>query len=588
ILNETYKQLEHAERKLVKQNFSLEENKKQLQLSNQRYQIAVEGSHDGIWDWDIEKDIYEVSSNWYKEFGYTAETAPHSFVELIKLIHKDDREKTKSDVKKYFMRETSEYESVFRLRLSNDEYRNVLSKGLGIWENDKLVRMVGSHTDITEHVQMEETLYKMAYIDSLTNLPSKNGVESEVNRFISEEKKSRFAFVYFDIDNFKQINETTGHTIGDQLLMDVAKILQNQISAPNFVSRVGGDEFILLIESPFEEDKIIEIIKSIILPIEKVWIFGSQKFYLAMSAGVTFYPRDGINFSELFQKADTALFFAKDNGRGQIKVFNETMKESTQRLIDLSVEIRTAIKNNEFAIHYQPIYRLSTNKIIGVEALIRWTHPEKGMVSPAEFIPLAERSQIITAIDTYVFERVLQQKSKWNELGLNDFYISVNLSKRSLESPNLISEIIDYINQYNIDPRSIRIEVTETSVIQNFDLAIKTLTKLRALGIMVMMDDFGTGFSSLTYLERLPIDVVKIDREFIKRIVTEKKNALILESIITLIHRLGMRVVAEGVETFEQLEIVKKYHCDIVQGFYFSKALPPDELEYLIINQNNQ
>lgn len=426
--------------------------------------------------------------------------------------------------------------------------------------------------------QMEEDLYQAAYFHTLTKLPSRMAIKQVIFDWIETHPEEPFAFVYLDLDDFKHVNETMGYDAGDALLKGVANALREQIQEPWFLSHSAADEFLIFVPNAVNDEELLSSIDSIRKKLEKMWEIGDQNFYLTISTGISHYPEDGLSYFELLQNADIALSSAKQSGRSQTVMYHPTLKNETQRLIELTTELRHALEREELYMEYQPIVNLATQKIEGVEALVRWAHPQKGLISPMEFIPLAEKSQIITSIDTYVFTHVFAQKRIWDDQGIGDFYVTVNMSRKSLSSHSMLTEIEEMANNHGIKPSSIHIEITETAAISNVNLTVRTLQALKKIGFHLVMDDFGTGYSSLTYLEKLPVDVIKIDRDFIWRVAGREKNKVILKSIIELVHSLGMSVIAEGVETKEQLSVIDEYGCDAVQGFYYSRPKSPERV----------
>ncbi|MCY6957454.1 putative bifunctional diguanylate cyclase/phosphodiesterase [Clostridium brassicae] len=451
-------------------------------------------------------------------------------------------------------------------------------------ENSQVKEIISFGTDITEFRKMEEKLNSLAYYDVLTKLPNRFMFQKKMGILLKEKqnKLSKFALIFMDIDNFKYINDTLGHLSGDKLLKNIANILMENIIPPNFISRLGGDEFAIVIDNVEDNEDISIKIKALIKNLRKPWIIEEQEFFISFSMGIAVYPQDGKDLITLLKKADTAMFNIKEKGKDNYCFYSDNMEEKTLEHINMLNELRRAIDKKEFTLYYQPQINLTTGKIIGVEALIRWIHPKRGFIPPIEFISIAEQTGYIHNIEEWVFKTAFKQKKEWDEKGYSNINMSINMSGETLARNNVVSDIKKILVDNNMNCTNLQIEITETSFMKKLDVAIKNIEYIRNMGIKVSLDDFGTGYSSLTYLKKLPIDIVKIDRQFIKGIINQHEEEIIVQSIIQLVHGLNMEVVAEGIETEEQLEFLKKYKCDIGQGYLFSKPLPPDEIEKII------
>ena len=431
--------------------------------------------------------------------------------------------------------------------------------------------------------KVEEKLRRLAYIDSLTELPNRASLEEKIDSILLETqgKNKKLGFLVLDIDNFKHINDILGLELGDKLIIYIANILSYQIKSPNMVFRLSGDEFVIIFSDTEDKTEIESKIKNLQYYLRRPWILEQQEFFVSSSIGAAIYPEHGENLTTLMQNANMALSDVKEKGKDGFAFYKSDMRDKTLNYILLSNQLRNAIINNEFTLYYQPQYDLlsSNYSFIGVEALIRWNHPSGGLVLPVEFIPFAEKTGFINEISSWVFETACQQKRIWTEKGYSDIKVSVNLSGERLLNPNLVQGIQNIIGKYNVEPAKIELEITESALIDDIEKAIKILRKLRKLGISIALDDFGQKFSSLTYLHKLPIDILKADKEFLKGIKNENDESYILKCIVELAHNLGKKVVSEGVETKVQLEYLKKIGCDYAQGYYFSEPMPVDQIE---------
>lgn len=553
---------------------------KALKESEEKYQLVVDASKDGIWEWNLKTNEYFSSIIYKMEFGYSKDDFPNTLEAWQSLVHEKDQRKAIVDIRKYLSRKVEYYESEYRIKAKDGSYRWILSKGKAVWDKDgNPFKIAGSHTDITERKNLEERLHYLAYYDQLTSLPNRVHLEEKVKDIINNKKHEKLAFIYLDIDNFKHINDTMGHAIGDKLLKHIANILISKVHDSDFVARLSGDEFAIILLDVHSNEEIKATINNILEELRNTWIVENQVFYVAVSMGIALYPEHGSNLSALMQNADTAMFNAKDKGRDGFAFFTSDMREKAWNYVQLSNKLRRALVNNEFLLYYQPQIDLAENKITGVEALIRWKIPDNGIVNPQDFIPFAEQTGQIFYIDDWVFKQACLQKKKWFEKGKKDIKMFINLSSKRLNQQNLIENIKDVIRECGLNCSGVTIEITETAAMTDLDRAIYVLNELKKLGISIALDDFGTGYSSLTYLKELPIDILKIDKGFIKNIVNSKNDGYIFKSLVYLAHHMGLKVVAEGVETKEQLSFIKSCGCDFAQGFYFSKPLPQDEVE---------
>jgi diguanylate cyclase (GGDEF)-like protein/PAS domain S-box-containing protein len=447
--------------------------------------------------------------------------------------------------------------------------------------NNEIHGLVTIGVDMTERITLENKLENLAYYDQLTNLPNREHLRDKIDEMIknSTDEKQKFALIYFDVDDFKNINDTMTHEIGDKLIFYISNILKNIIKEPNFVARIGGDEFVVIIKNVLNREQVIAEIEKITSFIKRPWVLNRNRFFISYSIGISIFPEHGKDYLTLVQNADTAISHIKETGKDSYAFYDYKMREKTWNYIQMISLLRDAIAKNEFELYYQPEIDLKTNNIIGVEALIRWNHPEKGMISPMEFIPIAEKSGQIGEITDWVIETAYKQKIIWEENGIKNLKISVNISGKIFS----MAKSMDYIlNSNKFDLKDIIFEITETAVMENMEKATELLNKVRKRGITIALDDFGTGYSSLTYLQKLPIDIIKIDREFVKLIDDNNDESYIIKTILDISHHFGLKVIGEGIETKKQKEFLFENGCDFGQGYFFSKPLPAKEIENII------
>lgn len=426
-------------------------------------------------------------------------------------------------------------------------------------------------------------LQHIAFYDQLTGLPNRRFYEEEVQNLLQESKLNplKFTLIYLDIDDFKHINDTLGHDFGDYYIIHIGNILTNVIDMRKMVARFGADEFAVLLYDIDDLQEINRIVYTISNTIKKPWEIDGRTFYLTVSMGVTIFPNHGGDYKSLLQNVDIAVFHQKELGKNGYTIYEPYMAKSSFNFIQMNHELRTALKRHEFLLYYQGQYDVLTGKAIGVEALIRWKHPERGFIPPLDFISFSEKTGFIIPISKWVLKEAFRQKAQWNTLGHKTMKMSINLSGQMIFQEDLVHQVEKLLKEYQLDPCEIELEVTETAVMTKLAEAKKKLKALRDLGISIAIDDFGTGYSSLVYLQELPCDILKIDREFIKHIESQNEDSYIYNAIVDLAHNLGLKVVTEGVETWEQDRFLFKNHSDIGQGYYFSKPVPHDEAELL-------
>ncbi len=438
-------------------------------------------------------------------------------------------------------------------------------------------------TDITERREMEDRLQMIAYYDTLTGLPNRASLEEEVWKAIHN--RSRFAMVSLDIDNFKHINDTLGHTFGDSFIQYITKLLTAMIEKPAMVFRLIGDEFALLLFESETNDAILANIKKIIQEFKNPCLYKGQNFYITVSMGVAIYPEHGTDFFALMKNAESAMFHQKAHGKDGYSYFENSMYEKSVDFMRMSSQLREAIENKEFLLYYQPQYDLVTGKMIGVEALIRWNHKERGFISPAEFIPFSEKTGQIIPITEWVLQTAINQKREWEQKGYPSIKMSVNISGCIITEQMVFESFYSYLESIKLKAGELEVEVTETAVMMELDKAKESLERLRKLGITIAMDDFGTGYSSLNYLKILPFDILKIDREFVNNI-TDLKEDYIYKTLIELAHNMNLIVVAEGIETLQQKDFLIHHHCDVGQGYFLARPMPSDQIERMLANEN--
>lgn len=440
--------------------------------------------------------------------------------------------------------------------------------------------------DITKKKHYQEKIKYMAYHDTLTNLPNRRLYNDQLTLKLNNARQSNqpLGMMYLDMDRFKYINDSLGHIIGDRMLQEIAKRLSECVRDEDFLARVGGDEFNILLPDT-DRESTLEIAETILEVFKKPFYMDNYELFITTCIGISIFPFDGEDAQVLMRNADAALYRAKEQGKNRYKVFHSGMNIQSYKTFIMQNDLRKAIERDEFALVYQPRINIESGQVKGAEALLRWKHPSWGTISPTEFIPLAEESGQIIEIGDWVLRAACKQNKTWQEAGYTPIPISVNFSAQQFLQKDLVDNIQQILSETKVCPNLLEIEITESVILGNETIILNTLNQLRNMGIYISIDDFGTGYSSLSYLKRFPVNTLKIDRSFIRDISNDiTKSHSLISTIISLAHGLNMSVVAEGVETEEQLNILRKYNCEEVQGYLYSPPVSPDEFEAFLIN----
>lgn len=559
------------------------QSKIELKKSEERYRLVVEGANEGLWDWDILEDTIYLTEKWARHFGYENAYIRDFMPKWLRLVLEEDIPIIQSIYRSSVENKASHMEVEFRIAAHSAQLEYISVRAKIVYDLEgRPIRMAGSISDISERKDYDNKIYRMAYYDSLTGLPNRLLLSEHLNNILKTEGSTLTAVLYIDLDNFKHINDTMGHDVGDLLLRAIATSLLEDFGNSCFISRIGGDEFIVIVEGLETRQEIVTWADLLLKRFVKKWEVADFEVYVSTSIGITVIPEDGRDIKKILKNADTAMYAAKGDGRGNYKFFREDMLLKVAMRAEMECSIRKALENNEFVLYYQPYYSTATGSMEGMEALIRWLHPTKGMISPIEFIPLAEETGLINEIGRWVIKEVCEQCSRWERKGLHTVPIAFNVSELQLENLSFEEELINRLMESGLNPSSVQIEITESVIIKSIERCTELLNRLRRFGIKISLDDFGTGYSSLHYIQLLPIDTIKIDRSFVKEISLRAHDGLIIGDIISIAHRLNMQVIAEGVETEEQLDYLKGKACDIVQGFLYCKPIPGTAIEKLL------
>lgn len=562
----------------------------QVRSIAEQLEIVSRTTNDGIWDWDMTTNQIQWSTHIHDMFSSIGESLTSDPESFFRLVHPDDYQRLRNEIRKH-IEDQSPLKIEFRIRSRNNGQQLWLYvAGDSIQDNlGRKIRMIGSLTNISEKKLAEKQITHLAFHDALTGLPNRQLIRDLFLSSKAEADRQQFklGFMLIDLDRFKIINDTLGHQVGDQLLQKVAEMLREvvRLSAPvtktkresGTVARIGGDEFIVLLTDVREVSQLQHVADQIIAKFQKPFVVGQLELYTTASIGISVYPEDGLDLDAITRCADIAMYKAKENGKNRSEMYSRNLSSLTFEKLTMENELRRALQREEFELHYQPQIDLEHNEVYGVEALIRWRTADHGLLLPSDFIPLAEESGLIISIGEWVLREACMQKKQWIDQGLQPSIVSVNISAIQLQQNDFVDMVKSVLEETQLLPEYLCLEVVESTAILNLSNSIDKLHKLSELGIHIAIDDFGTGYSSLSMLKHLPITNVKIDRTFVHNMVTHHEDAAIAAAIISLARQLGLIVIAEGVETEEQMTLLMREKCHCIQGYMISKPLPAED-----------
>lgn len=557
-----------------------------LTISEQYHQSLFNNHTEIVYSTDLQGHFTNVNPAFEQIFGYANDelTGTSSF----KYILSEDIPK----VRMHFFRAIKGKEQFFNATmLSKSGERNLFHfKNIPIMVNGECIGLYVIGKNMTEQKKIEEKITELANFDHDTGLPNRMKFTEQLEQMLQRAKKKKrmLAVLSIDIDRFKLINDSLGHFAGDMILKDIAYRIEKVLPSGSYIGRFGGDKFTVILAKGAQIDEVMKASKSILGEISKPVHHESKEFFVTASIGVSLFPGDGTNEHELLKNADIATNRSKDQGGNQITFFSTEMNEQAMNRLELESYLRKALQKDEFYLMFQPLIDLESGKIFGSEALIRWNHPKLGLVSPADFIPLAEETGIIQEIGRWVLRKACVQNKKWQSMGNNHLSVAVNVSAYQFQQPGFMNDVKQALSESKLDPQYLTLELTESTMLTNIDYSIPIMRALQKLGVKVSIDDFGTGYSSLSYLKDLPINTLKIDRSFINNLRVDTYDIAIVKAIITMGHGLEVKVVAEGVETKEQIELLKELNCHYAQGFYIHRPLMTTDFEKGIREMTNQ
>ena len=546
-------------------------------LCEQEYTLSIEAINGAIWIWDDKSNKVYVSNKIRELLGLEKEKI--TLEEWYKFIIESDFKRVKAYFESICLNRMCISTNIrYSIKAINGQTIHIEYNGKGSISNG-IYSLAGVIMDITSEKNNENKIKLMNYYDNITGIQNKKMFIEKFKQLINNSSnKSKLGIIFFDIDNFKNINDSYGHEVGDEILLRLCKRIENILDGRHTFARFGGDEFIIAFSNVINQIEIKDFLDELLLKVRKPFYVDSRKICCSISIGVSIYPNDSNRLDILLKTADMAMHTAKEEGKNRYKFFDINILNKLKRQSEIEKALRTAIENNEIFMVFQPKISIKDEKVNGFEALVRWVNDELGFISPAEFIPIAESSGLIIDLGKYIIEESFKKCKELYCSTKSKFHIAINISDIQLREEGFISFISEMLEKYNIPPEFIEFEITEGVIMKSVVKNIELLIGLKRLGVSIALDDFGTGYSSLSYLKRLPIDVLKIDKSFVDGIGVDEKSEYIAESIIKLSHSLNLKVVAEGVETKEQLGYLDKMKCDVAQGYYFSK---PEKFEVI-------
>jgi len=594
--------LDITSKELVDQNMRLREQlakeraaEEALRRSEERYDLAVNGADAGIWDWDLNSDTVFYSPRWKSLLGYDSAEVSETPSEWFDRIHPNDQLRVQAAVHNHLDGKTSRLEIEYRIRHKNGNYIWALACGVAVYnENNIPYRMAGSQTDVTARKVAEEQVRHDAIHDALTGLPNRTLFMDRLDHLMKvsqREPAHAFAILFLDLDRFKIVNDSLGHLVGDQLLVETARRFGSCLKAGDTLARLGGDEFVILLEEVNETEEATAIAERLLRELRRPFVIEQHEVYTSASIGIVIDAEHRRTSQELLRDADTAMYRAKQEGKACYQVFDAQMHKRAISRLRLENELRRALDEEQFELLYQPIFYLPNRQLTGFEALIRWRHPERGVLSPVEFVPVAEEIGLIVPMDRWVMEKGFKQLAQWQERHplQQPLHLSVNVSARQFDRDGLVDKIGEILEETGLPPYTLQLEITETSIMREDDKrVIDQLLALRELGIFLFLDDFGTGYASLSYLHKLPFNGLKIDRSFPAQMDSDGKNSTFVQTMISLADSLYLFPVVEGIETESQLKNIQSIAACCGQGYHFSHPLSVDEAEQLIISVAQQ
>ncbi len=573
-----------------------------LRRSGETLEAAQRIARLGNWEWDLTTGKMTWSEETFRLIGFTSAGPDPSFHDLLARVHPEDMTRVVRALEAA-LRGESAFDLDHRIVRPDGALRHLHSQAEITWDaKGQPARLSGTLQDITERKRAESQIRFLAFYDSLTGLPNRFQFREQLKKALAVARRNKrlVAVMFMDLDNFKRINDTAGHSAGDALLRKVADRLKGAIRVTDTgarddvpgpgesVARLGGDEFIVLLPDLSRPEDSAKVAARILDSLRAPFDLEGGEVFTTTSIGISLFPQDGTDVEDLLKNADAALYHAKDSGRNNFQFYSPALNDSAFARLTLESSLRKAIDRNEFVVHYQPQVYARDGRLMGVEALIRWNHPDLGMVPPGQFIPLAEETGLIRQIDEWVLREACCQNRAWQRMGLPPIHVAVNLSGHQFRRKDLIERVGMTVDAAGIEPRYVELEITESVLMEHAAETLEIVNGLKSLGFRVAVDDFGTGYSSLAYLKRFRADVLKIDRSFVHDIATSSDDAAIVAAIVTLAQTLKMTAIAEGVESPLQRGFLHEQGCDLMQGYLFGRPAPPEAITEILRLQSGE
>jgi diguanylate cyclase (GGDEF)-like protein/PAS domain S-box-containing protein len=558
-----------------------------LQKSEERYALAVQGANDGLWDWDLVSNQIYYAPRWKSMLGLAEGEIGTNADEWMTRVHPDDLARLKAEMATHVLGYSPHFQHEHRMRHKDGSWRWMLSRGLAVRdESGRATRMAGSQTDITDRKRAEEELAVRAFYDPLTNLPNRTLFLERLGQALKRARRRKnynFAVLFLDLDRFKGVNDSLGHMVGDQLLVGIARRLEKCVRPGDTVARLGGDEFTILLDEIRGNEDAVFVADRIQRELSTAFVLEGQDVFTTASIGIA----SGASYEkaeDILRDSDTAMYRAKEMGRARYEVFDTELHARAVIRLQMETDLRRALERKEFRVHYQPIVTMETRRVVSFEALVRWQHPQKGLIPPGDFLPLAEETGLIIPIDLWVLREACRQTKAWQEKYPYDppLRVSVNLSSKQFLQQGLLEQVKDALRATGLEPASLTLEITESAIMEDIRQVTALVERLKDLKVQLYLDDFGTGYSSLSYLHRFPVDTLKIHHSFVGRLGLGGDQGELVKTITELARNLKMGVIAEGVETHQQLEQLRQLRCQQVQGFLFARPLDAEAAEAIL------
>ena len=563
---------------------ALKLSQEDVRLSQNQLLNIINGAKLGYWDWFYKTGVHKVNDEWLAILGLTQDDITNTISDWEALIHPDDKEITQHTVHTH-IQSGSNYVAEFRMKHADGRWIWIQGSG-SVVEYDKdthePIRLCGTHQDITERKQSVEKLERIAHFDVLTNLPNRVLLADRLSQAMlhcSRHKKS-LAVVFLDLDGFKSVNDAYGHNVGDKLLISLSSSMKEALREGDSLARIGGDEFVAVLTDLTTENDCLPILDRLLSAASEPVTIGDKVLNVSASVGFTIYPQDNVDTDQLIRHADQAMYVAKESGKNRYHMFDTAQDDAVKVQLESLEAIRGALDNQQFLLHYQPKVNMRTGTVTGVEALIRWQHPERGLLNPIEFLPAIENSPMNIEMGEWVIETALKQIGEWQAMGLSfPDCTSVNISAVQLQQPDFTDRLTALLAAHpDVEPRYLELEVLETSALDDVNNVSKIMNKCIALGVKFALDDFGTGYSSLTYLRRLPASLIKIDQSFVRDMLHDADDLAIVEGVIALAKSFKRNVIAEGVETIEHGSTLLQMGCELAQGYGIARPMPASDI----------